>query len=144
MFCVPMANMTSSSPSKHTIWRSEPTGNALPQMSLAERVQLLQLGALDEAVRVRAQTALRDAVDLWVQPEDTMQRLLLSHSSLHVELQLVDDSLKISAGKQEIEVRSTRSASCMGGYWDSKTLARSRRSDDVMTDMFFLPSSLLI
>ena len=73
-----------------------------------------------------------------------MQRLLLSHSSLHVELQLVDDSLKISAGKQEIEVRSTRSASCMGGYWDSKTLARSRRSDDVMTDMFFLPSSLLI
>ena len=73
-----------------------------------------------------------------------MQRLLLSHSSLHVELQLVDDSLKISAGKHEIEVRSTRSASSMGGYWDSKTLARSRRSDDVMTDMFFLPSSLLI
>ena len=40
MFCVPMASMTSSSASKHTMSRSEPTGNALQHASRAARAAL--------------------------------------------------------------------------------------------------------
>ena len=53
---------------------------------------------LDETVGVGAQAAFCNTVHFRMQPQDTMQRLLLLHHRLHVELQLVDHGLQVPAG----------------------------------------------
>ena len=58
---------------------------------------------LDEAVSFGAQAAFRDAINFRVQPQYAVQHLLLLHRRLHVELNLVDDRLKVPASGGEVE-----------------------------------------
>jgi hypothetical protein len=107
MFCDPIASMINSSPSKHTMWRSEPTGNALYNGIIsgwAAQCKLL-LNARDKALCIWTQAAFRDAVDFGMQTQDSVQCLFLPHGSLNVELQFVNDGLKVPAGKTGCENR---------------------------------------
>ena len=102
--------------------------------------------APDKPVRVGAQATVCDAVDFRVQAQYAVQHLLLLNSRLHVQLQLVNHSLKVpECGKGLVRKRSqlTRTGETVRvRYWDRAILARSRRSDAVITDWFFFPSSL--
>lgn len=94
--------------------------------------------APDKPVRVGAQATVCDAVDFRVQAQYAVQHLLLLNSRLHVQLQLVNHSLKVpECGKGLVRKRSqlTRTGETVRvHYWDRAILARSRRSDAVITD----------